>query len=183
MLQIFLIKRLYLLTLYFLFCHFGINRAAFMDIKRASAPHNHKHESSAVLRVMEKVTFIISYRKNPSLLQVVNVDHHHHHLILYCCGIYVFVSLSVGCHAFVSTMLACSAERRVLVCTIGTSPFSMWWWVVDACTLFTTPITVSARTCQQWQVPLVDGRRAIYGLHGVAANGLTISVCCTCMFV
>jgi hypothetical protein len=40
---------------------------------------------------------------------------------------------------------------------------------------------VSARTCQQWQVPLVDGRRAIYGLHGVAANGLTISVCCTCM--
>jgi hypothetical protein len=80
-------------------------------------------------------------------------------------------------------MLACSAERRVLVCTIGTSPFSMWWWVVDACTLFTTPITVSARTCQQWQVPLVDGRRAIYGLHGVAANGLTISVCCTCMFV
>jgi hypothetical protein len=29
-------------------------------------------------------------------------------------GIYVFVSLSVGCHAFVSPMLACSAERRVL---------------------------------------------------------------------
>ena len=61
--------------------------------------------------------------RTPSLLQVVNVDHHH--LILYCCGIYVFVSLSVGCHAFVSPMLACSAERRVLVCTIGTSPLSM----------------------------------------------------------
>jgi hypothetical protein len=56
-----------------------------MDIKKASVPHNHQHGSSAVLRVMEKVTFIISYRKNPSLLQVVNVDHHHHHLILYCC--------------------------------------------------------------------------------------------------
>ena len=68
-------------------------------------------------------------------------------------GIYVFVSLPVGCHAFVSTMLACSAVRRVLVCTIGTSPLSMRWWVVDACTLFTTPIIVSARTCQQWQVP------------------------------
>jgi hypothetical protein len=52
-----------------------------------------------------------------------------------------------------SPMLACSAERRVLVCTIGTSPLSMWWWVVDACTLFTTPITVSARICQLWQVP------------------------------
>ena len=72
-------------------------------------------------------------------------------------------------------------RKARVVCTIGTSPLSTWWWVVDACTLFTTPITVSARTCQQWQVPLVDGRRAIYGLHGVAANGLTISVCCTCM--
>ena len=79
-----------------------------------------------------------------------------------------------------STMLACSAERRVLVCTIGTSPLSMRWWVVDACTLFTTPIIVSARTCQQWQVPpwswilrtrRVDSSRATYELHGVAANG------------
>jgi hypothetical protein len=76
-----------------------------------------------------------------------------------------FVSLPVGCHAFVSSML------------------SMWWWVVDACTLFTTPITVSARTCQQWQVPLVDGRRATYELHGVAANGLTMCMlCCICMY-
>jgi hypothetical protein len=52
--------------------------------------------------------------------------------------------------------------------------------VVDACTLFTTPIIVSARTCQQWQVPpwpwilrtrQVESRRATYGLYGVAANG------------
>jgi hypothetical protein len=43
-----------LLTLYFLFSHFGNNRAAFMDIKRASAPHNHQHGSSAVLRLGEK---------------------------------------------------------------------------------------------------------------------------------
>jgi hypothetical protein len=52
--------------------------------------------------------------------------------------------------------------------------------VVDACTLFTTPIVVSARTCQQWQVPLwswilrtrrVVSRKATYELHGVAANG------------
>jgi hypothetical protein len=87
-------------------------------------------------------------------------------------------------------MLACSAERRVLVCTIGTSPLSMRWWVVDACTLFTTPIIVSARTCQQWQVPpwpgilrtrRVDSRRATYGLYGVAANGLTMCMlCCNC---
>jgi hypothetical protein len=89
-------------------------------------------------------------------------------------------------------MLACSAARRVLVCTIGTSPFSMRWWVVDACTLFTTPIIVSARTCQQWQVPpwpwilrtrRVESRRATYELHGVAANGLTISVCMLCIIV
>jgi hypothetical protein len=89
-------------------------------------------------------------------------------------------------------MLACSAERRVLVCTIGTSPLSMRWWVVDACTLFTTPIMVSARTCQQWQVPpwpwilrtrRVERRRVTYELHGVAANGLTISVCMLCIIV
>ena len=43
-----------LLTLYFLFSYFGNNRAAFMDIKRASAPHNHQHGSSAVLRLGEK---------------------------------------------------------------------------------------------------------------------------------
>jgi hypothetical protein len=43
-----------LLTLYFLFGHSGNNRAAFMDIKRASAPHNHQHGSSAVLRLGEK---------------------------------------------------------------------------------------------------------------------------------
>ena len=40
-----------LLTLYFVFSHFGNNRAAFMDIKRASAPHNHQHGSSVVLRL------------------------------------------------------------------------------------------------------------------------------------
>jgi hypothetical protein len=44
-------------------------------------------------------------------------------------------------------------RKARVVCTIGTSPLSMRWWVVDACTLFTTPIIVSARTCQQWQVP------------------------------
>ena len=77
-------------------------------------------------------------------------------------------------------------RKARVVCTIGTSPLSMRWWVVDACTLFTTPIIVSARTCQQWQVPpwswilrtrRVESRRATYELHGVAANGLTISVC------
>ncbi len=38
----------------FFFCHFGNNRAAFMDIKRESAPHNDQHGSSAVLRLGEK---------------------------------------------------------------------------------------------------------------------------------
>ena len=64
--------------------------------------------------------------------------------------------------------------------------------VVDACTLFTTPIIVSARTCQQWQVPLwswilrtrrVVSRKATYELHGVAANGQTIGVCMLCIIV
>ena len=81
-------------------------------------------------------------------------------------------------------------RKARLVCTIGTSPLSMRWWVVDACTLFTTPIIMSARTCQQWQVPLwswilmtrrVDSRRATYGLYGVAANGLTMCMLC-CMY-
>jgi hypothetical protein len=43
-----------LLTLYFLFSRFGNNRAASMGIKRASAPHNHQHGCSAVLRLGEK---------------------------------------------------------------------------------------------------------------------------------
>jgi hypothetical protein len=43
-----------LLTLSFLFSHFGNNRAAFVDIKRASAPHNHQHGCSAVYRLGEK---------------------------------------------------------------------------------------------------------------------------------
>ena len=43
-----------LLTVYFLFCHFGNNRATFMDIKKASVPHNHQHGSSVVLRLGEK---------------------------------------------------------------------------------------------------------------------------------
>jgi hypothetical protein len=68
--------------------------------------------------------------------------------ICYCCGIYVFVSLPAGCHAFVSPMLALLGARFCLVlwsicheieqlhlpiyrirrkallgsCTIGTSP-------------------------------------------------------------
>ena len=44
----------WLLTLYFLFSHFGNNRAAFMDIIKVSAPHNHQHGCSAVLRLGEK---------------------------------------------------------------------------------------------------------------------------------
>jgi hypothetical protein len=68
----------------------------------------------------------------------------------------------------------------------------MWWWVVDACTLFTTPITVSARTCQQWQVPhwpwilrtrRVESSITTYGLYDVAANGLTVCVCVIYMYV
>jgi hypothetical protein len=59
------------------------------------------------------------------------------------------------------------------------------------CVHSASPITVSARTCQQWQVPpwswilrtrRVESRRATYELHGVAANGLTICVCvCVCV--
>jgi hypothetical protein len=114
------------------------------------------------------------------------VDHHILVSSVIAVVFMVFVSLPVGCHAFVSPMLACFAEKARLVCTIGTSPLSMRWWVVDACTLFTTPITVSARTCQQWQVPpwpwilrtrQVESRIATYKLHGVAANGLTICAC------
>ena len=41
-------------TLSFLFSHFGNNRAAFMDIIKVSAPHNHQHGYSAVLRLGEK---------------------------------------------------------------------------------------------------------------------------------
>ena len=89
-----------------------------------------------------------------------------------------FVSLPVGCHAFVSPMLALLGARSCLVswsicheieqlhmpiysirwkallgsCTIGTSPLSMRWWILVAC-MPTSPNTVSARTCQQWQVP------------------------------
>jgi hypothetical protein len=37
-----------------------------MDIKRTSAPHNHQHGSSVVLRVMEKDTVIISVIVIPS---------------------------------------------------------------------------------------------------------------------
>jgi hypothetical protein len=35
--------------------------------------------------------------------------------ICYCCGIYVFISLPVGCHAFVSPMLALLGVRFCLV--------------------------------------------------------------------
>ena len=85
-------------------------------------------------------------------------------------------------------------RRKALLgsCTIGTSPLSMRWWILVACTP-TSPITVSARTCQQWQVPLwswilrtrrVDSRRATYELHGVAANGLTkCMLCMLCIYV
>jgi hypothetical protein len=54
------------------------------------------------------------------------------------------------------------------------------------CAFPSSPITVSARTCQQWQVPpwswilktwRVDSSKTTYGLYGVAANGLTICVC------
>jgi hypothetical protein len=78
-----------LLTLYFLFSHFGNNRAASMGIKRASAHRKNHHP------FFKFSTWIII-------------------IILYCCGIYDCVSLPVGCHAFVSPMLACFAERRVL---------------------------------------------------------------------
>ncbi len=48
--------------------------------------------------------------------------------ILYCCGIYVFCQFIRWLPRLCSPMLACSAERRVLVCTIGTSPLSTRWW-------------------------------------------------------
>jgi hypothetical protein len=105
-------------------------------------------------------------------------------IICYCAvGIYVLCQFTRWLPRLCLPHVSLFRRKARLVCTIGTSPLSMWWWVVDACTLFTTPITVSARTCQQWQVPLVDGRRATYELHGVAANGLTMCMlCCICMY-
>ena len=65
-----------LLTLYFLFSYFGNNRTAFMDIKRASAPHNHQHGCSAVLRLGKKATVII-------LLELSSHGITHHHPIFW----------------------------------------------------------------------------------------------------
>ena len=159
-----------------------------MDIKRASAPQTHQRGSTIAV----ESTF---YKINPV------------HLLLLLVFMF-FVSLPVGCHAFVSPMLALLGARSCLVlwsicheieqlhlpiyrirrkallgsCTIGTSPLSIRWWILVAC-MPTSPITVSARTCQQWQVPpwswilrtrRVESRRATYGLYGVAANGLTM---------
>jgi hypothetical protein len=46
-----------------------------------------------------------------------------------------------------------SPKGPVRQCTIGTSPFSIRWWILEAC-IPSSPVTVSAQTCQQWQVPL-----------------------------
>jgi hypothetical protein len=47
-----------------------------------------------------------------------------------------------------------SPKGPVRQCTIGTSPLSIRWWILEAC-IPSSPVTVSARTCQQWQVPLL----------------------------
>jgi hypothetical protein len=127
----------------------------FMNIKRASAPHQPGSSDGVDVYKVQRGSSVIAV------------------------GIYVFCfSLPVGCHAFVSPMLALLGARFCLVlwsicheieqlhlpiyrirrkallgsCTIGTSPLSMRWWILVAC-MPTSPITVSARTCQQWQVP------------------------------
>ena len=45
-----------------------------------------------------------------------------------------------------------SPKGPVRQCTIGTSPLSIRWWILEAC-IPSSPVTVSARACQQWQVP------------------------------
>jgi hypothetical protein len=78
-------------------------------------------------------------------------------------------------------------------CTIGTFPLFDALMDSRGCAFPSSPITVSARTCQRLASPHlgrgslghgnVDVVKTTYGLYGVAANGLIMYVCCTCLTV
>ena len=131
-----------------------------------------------------------------------------HLLLLCCCGIYAFCQFTRWLPRLCSPMLASQGPASVWSCGLyamrlnsctclftdspkgavrslhhsapqGLPPCSTR--VMDSrCVHSASPITVSARTCQQWQVPSwswilrtrrVESRKATYELHGVAANG------------